>query len=277
MPIFEQLNNDDSNEYLHKLVTGNKPFAVIRGGYEYLPLFLFIHRGYVPKKVLKYLRTNNGMYPISYIQLYRFYKEYIKSLKNATAIGRWGWLAHEDYFIRKYFSEKPVISTGGLEPYYYKKPWSRGLKGKKVLVVHPFDKSIETQFKKRNLLFESNLVLPDMELITYKSVQSLIDLEPHKNWSESLRIMKNDIAKINFDIAILGCGVYATPLATFIKDLGKGAIQIGGATQILFGIKGKRWVQQDEYISKLFNDHWIFPNENETPKFSETIENSCYW
>ena len=84
------------------------------------------------------------------------------------------------------------------------------------------------------------------------------------------------IVEIDFDIAIIGCGAYGFPLAAHVKRKGKQAIHMGGATQILFGIKGNRWEEHD-IISKLFNEHWIRPNKNETPKNSGNIEDACYW
>lgn len=44
--------------------------------------------------------------------------------------------------------------------------------------------------------------------------------------------------------------------------MGKKAIHMGGATQMLFGIKGKRW--EDEY-GEFMNEHWIRPSKEETP------------
>lgn len=61
-----------------------------------------------------------------------------------------------------------------------------------------------------------------------------------------------------------------------MKQLGKIAIQMSGSTQILFGIKGKRWENIPE-VSKLFNEYWIRPAENETPKKSEKVEGGSYW
>ena len=38
-----------------------------------------------------------------------------------------------------------------------------------------------------------------------------------ENWFQTFKIMRNDIEKINFDIALLGCGGYGLPLCNFIK------------------------------------------------------------
>ena len=49
-----------------------------------------------------------------------------------------------------------------------------------------------------------------------------------------------------------------------------------GGTQILFGIRGKRW-DDSEYFKPLFNEYWTRPSEAETPKNAEKVENGCYW
>ena len=69
------------------------------------------------------------------------------------------------------------------------------------------------------------------------------------------------------------------PLAAMLKKAGKQAIHMGGVTQILFGIKGKRWEKEKSYgyIKALMNDNWIYPEENERPKSSNKIEGNCYW
>ena len=63
-------------------------------------------------------------------------------------------------------------------------------------------------------------------------------------------------------------------LGAFCKDMGKKAIHIGGATQILFGIKGKRWDSCGYY-----NEHWVRPSADETPKGVERFEHGtfAYW
>ncbi|WP_275353744.1 hypothetical protein [Klebsiella pneumoniae] len=80
-----------------------------------------------------------------------------------------------------------------------------------------------------------------------------------KNWFEALEKCKA-ISKIDFDVAIIGCGAYGLPLASFVKNLGKQSIHLAGWTQVLFGIKGKRWDDLPQ-ISKFYNDHWIRPDK----------------
>ena len=88
--------------------------------------------------------------------------------------------------------------------------------------------------------------------------------------------MCNDISKIEFDIALLGCGGYGLPLCNYIKTkLGKSAIYIGGGLQLLFGVTGSRW-DTHPIIGK-FKCNFIRPSENERCRNLRTIENGCYW
>ena len=53
---------------------------------------------------------------------------------------------------------------------------------------------------------------------------------------------------------------------------------MAGVTQLLFGIKGKRW---EDYVvwpyMNLFNDHWVRPGASEKPKNATVVEGACYW
>ncbi|MPN33589.1 hypothetical protein SDC9_181078 [bioreactor metagenome] len=88
--------------------------------------------------------------------------------------------------------------------------------------------------------------------------------------------MKEKISKSDFEIAIIGAGAYGLALGAYIKSLGKQAIHMGGATQLLFGIKGTRWDKHD-FISNLYNENWIRPSENEIYKGANNVEGGCYW
>jgi len=58
--------------------------------------------------------------------------------------------------------------------------------------------------------------------------------------------------------------------------LGEKAIHIGGGTQLLFGIKGKRW---DDYkpAARYYNQYWVRPLPEETPENAKKVENGIYW
>ena len=177
-----------------------------------------------------------------------------------------------------------------LYPFFVEKPWTRALKGKRVLVVHPFTETIKKQYERRKELFDNPDILPDYTLLTLKAEQTIGGVSRFKSWFEALDHMKGEISKIDFDVCILGCGAYGMPLAAYVKSLGKQAVHLGGGTQLLFGIKGKRWVEQYENIRHyrpgidvnvnyrpLFNDSWVFAGKEERPAAADNVEGGCYW
>ena len=108
-----------------------------------------------------------------------------------------------------------------LEPYLHDNPWSEALAGKKILVIHPFNKTIENQYhNKRTLLFKDERVLPEFaSLQTIKAVQTLAGNKvTYKDWFAALDYMKSEIDQKDFDVAILGCGAYGFPLAAHVKQ-----------------------------------------------------------
>ena len=123
-----------------------------------------------------------------------------------------------------------------------------------------------------------NQSLPNFSKIEFiKAVQSAANVKTEFNtWTEALNSMKKEIDKLEFDVAIIGCGAYAMPLGSYIKEKGKIAIIMAGATQLLFGIKGNRWDKQEKY-QKLYNDNWVKPNITETPKNHKIVEGGSYW
>ena len=97
---------------------------------------------------------------------------------------------------------------------------------------------------------------------------------PHKDFFETLEIMKKKIDKSTADYFLVSCGCYGLLLCDYIKDKGKNAIYVGGQLQLLFGLKGARWDERKN-ISKLYNKYWKYPNKK--PKNYKTIEGGCYW
>ncbi|MBV8846390.1 MAG: hypothetical protein JO307_26590, partial [Bryobacterales bacterium] len=90
--------------------------------------------------------------------------------------------------------------------------FSRALPGKRVLVLSPFSKSIETNFENRSSFFKE-YQYPEFELltvntpITYSGLPK--DFYPHPNWFATVESLKSELMTIEFDIALLACGSYA--------------------------------------------------------------------
>jgi hypothetical protein len=224
------------------------------------------------------MNTAAGFFPPLINEFERFSELLFEDISQINVLA--SWLPAEKKFESK-MKNCDKIHFELLNPYFSKIPWTKVLEGKKVLVVHPFTKTIQSQFKKREFLFKDNL-LPNFDLKIIQAVQSLAGSQTQfSDWFEALEYMKNEIDKVDYDICLIGCGAYGFHLAAHVKRKGKKAVHMGGSLQLLFGIKGKRW-ENPYYNStynyaQLINEHWVYPSEEERPKNANLVEGGCYW
>lgn len=160
-------------------------------------------------------------------------------------------------------------------------PWTEALEGKRVLVIHPQAELIRSQYEKRERLFPGTKILPEFTLIVQKAVQTNageVD-ERYANWFEALEDMYEKAMQEEFDLAILGCGAYGFPLAAKIKAAGRQAVHLGGITQILFGIHGKRWDEDKnhQFLKQYDSEAWVRISDKDKPKDADSVEGGCYW
>lgn len=271
------LSAEEGNKLLKQKLQENTPFMATRfGANEINYAYRAFHGLRIPFKFRKSI-ANTGFFPINDKKLLEKFSEiYLVSAAESDILGVWNSSEYEGAAVSEFCPNATLTRLTALEPYYFENPWSIALKNKKVLVIHPFAKTIEKQYVNHFQLFENKEVLPDFELITFKAENTIFGHDKFKNWFEVFDYSCEQISKINFDIAIIGAGSYGLPLVSFIKKTGKQAVHMAGATQILFGIKGKRW---DEHptISKLYNENWVRPDAEETPKNHLKVEKGCYW
>jgi hypothetical protein len=223
------------------------------------------------------LETLVGFFPTDAAHVERFVSHYRRQLEDADALAYWGWVPGESLLIRRHCPAARLFQAAALEPYLFEEPWTAALRGKKVLVIHPFRESILSQYKKKDLLFENHKVLPEFDLRVIQAVQSLAGTPtPFNSWFEALEWMKSLMELEPFDVCLVGAGSYGLALCAHAKKLGASGIQIGGGLQILFGIIGKRW-ESMPHIARFFNEHWIRPSLSERIPSGNKIEGGCYW
>lgn len=286
------VNGDtETNNLISGMLLSNTPCMIARFGltemnylYSYLAYQLndnFVNQNKLVDAMNR-LCLLSGFFPNELELGERFANSYFEAIPEMDLCGVWN-LYMEDYILDKYAPHCQLTELKFLEPWntQNKVAWSAALKGKKVLVIHPFKDSIEKQYEKHKYIFSNKFdydnILPDFDLITIKAVQSLGgENDLYDNWFEALDSMIEQAKQIDFDIAIIGCGAYGMPIAAEIKRMGKKAIHLGGATQLMFGIWGHRW-DQIPGTSDLINEAWIRPSNDEKPKRAEDVEDGCYW
>jgi hypothetical protein len=179
--------------------------------------------------------------------------------------------------VETYCPKAELCRLTELEPYYFAAPWSAELEGKRVLVVTPFVESIRRQFEKRNHVWAGAGVLPSFELRTlFMPHSDALVPSRYRSWFDMCDDMICRASEFDFDVAIVGAGAASLPLCAAVKRAGKFAIHLGGATQILFGITGKRWDTHSR-IAGLRNEYWTRPLPAETPDASHRVERGAYW
>lgn len=285
---------NNSNKEIINLIKKNEPFFVARlGGEESLITYHYILYNQINLKYLHYQTKtlfNAGIYYDyeDFNKLILYIKTYDTSIKNSDLLA--SFYSNRLGHIEKYYSEKYNIKqvySRVLEPFYQVqegiKPWTHYLKGKKILVINPFVESFKKQLKAKFKIFKDptkNIFLEDQEFVFYKTYQTIAGNNVHKNWFETYMIMCKDIEKIDFDIALLGCGGYGLPLCNFIKTkLNKSCIYIGGGLQLLFGVMGGRWENIPMWKKIIYENEskFIKPGIEERCDNLKTIEGGCYW
>lgn len=302
-------NRQSANDKIYNLLISDKPCMIARFGTTelicintylcinsrdpfYQKIWKYIsdktHLPWWDNQIFKYMDVYSGVFPPTQETAERFSERYLNDTPFIDLLGSFQY--YEKYMALR--QGVPNVHLETLYPFFVDRPWTRALKNKKVLIVHPFEETIKTQYEKRKFLFEQKDVLPDFELITIKAIQSAAGITvPYKNWFEALKSMEDQITAIDFDICILGCGAYGLPLAAHVKRLGKKAIHLGGGTQLLFGIMGKRWDDPNYGIEEfkslkglmtksycsLYNEYWVKPLAIDTPKTADKIDGACYW
>ena len=275
------LAGQEGNDFCKKMLLSNKPCMLGRiGTVEMGVINAFINKNVglikqVRGERTKVLCNNAGFFPDREESVCKFAQLYLDCASELDLLGVFNH-HEEDLFQHIYAPKAKMTQFTTFEAFYFNNPWTYALKGKKVLVIHPFQTSIKKQYARRELLFDNPEILPEFELLTIKAVQTIGDnTAGFKTWFDALNYMKEEVDKIDFDIALIGCGAYAFPLASYIKKKGKKSVITAGATQLLFGIKGARWDNPETPVP--YKETWIRPEESERPAKSETVEGGCYW
>lgn len=297
---------DAVGRHIEQLLQSGKPCMVARfGANELKTVFNYLgitrHRGdawgYIMRKngpwwwnrqILWQMQHAAGFFPITDESVNRFSELMIKSMQQLDVLGCW---LSEERAVQSYFTNAYLAALPYLEPWFAHTPWTRALRGRRVLVVHPFDKLIMQQYSRRTELFSNPDVLPEFaSLKVIKAVQSYGNSSGESGfntWFDALQYMQQQMDASDYDVCLLGCGAYGFPLAAHAKATGHQAIHLGGVTQLLFGITGSRWLDPmhrvkewhipQGFYARMANAAWVRPGADTMPKDAQQVENACYW
>jgi hypothetical protein len=253
---------------------------------EAIDTFLFNSFCYDRDDMISALCNSSGFFPKDKKLMPRFVDLYRQSAGHIDILVIWNSLSGltaEEKLIKKWSNSAILTNFAALESWSFHEPWTEYLQNKNVLVIHPFEKSITMQYRNnREKLFANPKVLPEfksLQIIKPTQGVGMSSTDGFATWFDAYDAICRKIDAAEFDIALIGAGAYGMPLAAYIKNRGKQAIHIGGGTQLLFGIKGKRWESPEAgYQYKLYNEHWKRPEPEEMPRNPYCDQNTApYW
>lgn len=228
------------------------------------------------------LGINAGVFPLNQQIVDRWSAEYIDAIRSLDACVEW-WHGKDTALLQQYNPTRFISNEiDDLLPFNLgKDAWHYSLSNKTVLVVHPMMDTIQAQTPHFSKLW------PGASVKKFIGVRSfyppwLTEFHPYKDFFECLEAIKFEISKHRFDFAVIGAGAYSLPLLKFIKEMGVPCVHLGGQTQLLFGIRGKRW--ETEYTESwrtlnFYNSsaYWTRPLPSDVPTNKNIVENGCYW
>ena len=252
----------------------------------------------ITKDIAFVLERNAGVFPSTVDSIRKWISATKEAFQNADILAT-GWYApivkREQFLLTAWQVTAKQIALRGLEPYYSSPEvrWTKALAGQKVCVVSSFTATMASQVAKgeaaiwpaagslwqaEGSLWQANTewswvntgYAPSMSL-----GRAAWDNDP-SSWEEAINYVVERVMATKARIVLIGCGGLGMILAGELKKRGKICIVMGGAIQVLFGIKGARW-KNHEFISKLWNEEWVYPSAEETPGGAAAVENSCYW
>lgn len=278
---------EKDNLYIKEIIQDNKPFFIGRiAGCE----LQVAHKCYSKNLSdliydLKELENNAGIKIMTNESLNIYVEKLINAYDNSTVIAEWdqngevfGHTGKGQQFIQSRTPNTPKIDAIALEPYYFKDSWMSALKAKKILIIHPFVKTISNQVNNLATLFPNRSWFEDCTFQVIAPPLTLAGNHQNRDWQEHYQEFLEKLNNISdFDIALVAAGGYGMLIANYIyKEMNKSVMYIGGALQIFFGIIGKRWFENKD-ILKLVNDDWIRPDKLDKPLNYTNVEKGCYW
>lgn len=297
--INEEGRFSKDQEYLKTLLCSDKPLFIGRLGAVELVAYL------------NYLQINRRLPKEETFSLFSYYCDKVlpnwwsvgtqRSMCNnagffpadANTLNKWGGMMDDDLqqvdvLLRWLKNEKLILPLNSKMnflayrnveyPFKFQNPYIKCFEEKRILVISPFSDTIKHQFQRLDKIWDNPQMRPKYELLTLQSYNVLGGKNEGSDvngWFDALNRMKDSISKLDFDIALIGCGAYAFHLAAHVKRIGKKAITTCGSTQLLFGIYGNRW---ESFLidNGIMNKYWTRPFDTK-PQGYEKVENAAYW
>lgn len=229
--------------------------------------------------------TQEGVFPADPEFYLRYNDFYMEHVRNLDCIGL--YLNNWDVAL-----EKPIIDYYQLRNkfnYYAEQQPDRSIEGeqgpcylpyfrdKKVLIICPFATLLRDRAERE--IFEGVWSKINKPWFYPHSVTALefpygFARSTQEKYDTILNLYQEITAEIeqrSFDIALIGAGGLAIPIASFIKNMGKLGLDLGGHLQIVFGVIGQKWRNLPDWQQNYYNEWWI-----DMPAAYKPEEDACF-
>lgn len=257
-------------------------FAVIGNEIMHTNRMNPVHKTYIDKATPT-MKNNAGIKITCQESLTKYSQMYISAFMNCDIYADWepwGNVYQKSQDTIQNICKKDTISAWVFDifNYIHSNPWTNSLKGKRILLISPFEESLKTQIPKREKIYGIDL-FPECTFTIIKPPQTQ-GQETSKEFDIELELFFKTLGELTdeYDVALVSAGGYGTLICDYIYTNGKSAIYVGGVLQMYFGIYGQRWLRERKEILNLYlNNHWLRPMVNEKPKDYTNVKGSCYW
>lgn len=278
---------EQDNQFIKKIIESGKPFFIGRiAGIELKIAYSIQHRRPIDMvNEIEELENNAGIHIEDLGSLYRYADALLTSYDHCTAIAEWektgavfAITGDGQQLISERTPHIPKIIAQSLEPYYVNDSWMPALRGKRILIIHPFAKTIQKQLPNLSKMFPDKMWFPECTIRCLAPPLTLAQNHQNKDWKTHLDAFLESLSlEKDIDVALVAAGGYGMLISDYLyTTMNTSVMYIGGALQLFFGIIGKRWFTNKD-ILKLMNDDWVRPDSEDKPANFTKVEKGCYW
>jgi hypothetical protein len=263
-----------------------EPFFLGRIAGIELDVAYHLGRGTLTPRMIQELECNAGIHAPD--SLAEYVAQLLAAYDHCTWIGEWDRSSpvyqatgRGQDLVAQRTPHIPKGSALDLEPYYVAegspKDWMVELKGKRILVVHPFTVSLMSQSQRLAEIFPGRAWFEGCTFQFVAPPMTMAGNHGGVDWQEHLTAFEARLPPPDsYDVALVAAGGYGMIIADRLYRGGVSVVYVGGALQLFFGVIGKRWMTQPA-IMALVTDAWVRPSMGEQPAGHKKVENGCYW
>ena len=217
----------------------------------------------------------------------RYNDFYISHIRNLDALGLFG-VPSEARLVKYYGLQVPMMMFRDQEPdrSVPNDPalcYLQFFRSKRILLVTSQADVLRERANQRT--FEAVWRKTGKPWFCPESVEALSfpygwDPQTQAEYGDSLELFKSIVGKIRyreFDVALIAAGGLGVPLASEVKKLGKIGLSLGGHLQALFGVIGRRWRAQENWLNDYVTEDWIDMPDPRSEWRVTGADGGAYW